>query len=335
MFAYLIRRLVQGVFVIVVVSFITFVIFFIVPKLLGGNLAVLYAGKSPSQATINAVTDKLGLNKPIPVQYLEYMKGLVAGRTFGTVPPVVNCPAPCLGFSFANNTLVRPQLVGDFPVTLSLAIGASVLWLFFGVLAGVIAALRKGRIADRAVMVGALAGISMPVNFTALVVALLVNTQWKLYGDNGLQYVPFTQNPLSWAWNLLFPWLVLAFLTAATYARITRATMLETLSEDYVRTARAKGLRETVVVGKHALRSLLTPIVTLFGLDFGALLGGAVVTEFVFGLHGIGLDAIDAIGRQDIPTVMGVTLFASTFIVVANIVVDMLYAVLDPRVRLG
>src|SRR5436305_8182750 len=195
-----------------------------------------------------------------------------------------------------------------FTVTLSLAIGAAILWLFGGVLAGVISALRRRTLLDRAVMVGALAGVSLPIYFTGLLSQLIF--VHKLHWFDDVNYVSITANPISWATNLILPWSCLALLYAATYARLTRATMLETLSEDYVRTARAKGLREPLVIVKHAMRSVLTPIVTIFGLDLGGLLGGAIITEQVFGLHGLGKLAIDAIGQQDLPIILGVTLLS-------------------------
>jgi peptide/nickel transport system permease protein len=332
-FAYIVRRLFQGALVVLVVSIITFVISYVMPQWFGENLAATYAGKGATPATYTAIGQKLGFDKPLVEQYWLFFRAIFVGRTFGNGSVALNCPAPCLGYSYITNQLVWPKLIADFPVTLSLAVGAAVLWLFFGVLGGVVAALNKGKLVDRAVIVTALAGISMPVNFTALVVALLVQYQFHIMDQ--IQYVPFTQDPYGWARNIFFPCLVLAFISAAAYARITRSTMLDTLSEDFVRTARAKGLHERTVVGKHAMRVIYTPIITMFGLDFGYLLGGAVVTEKIFGFHGIGFDAVDAIFRSDIPVVMGVTLMASFFIVAANLIVDLLYGVLDPRVRVG
>jgi peptide/nickel transport system permease protein len=332
-FAYILRRLFQAALVVLVVSIITFIISYVMPQWFGENLAATYAGKGATPATYTAIGQKLGFDKPLVEQYWLFLKAIFVGRTFGNGSVALSCPAPCLGYSYITNQLVWPKLIADFPVTLSLAVGAAVLWLVSGVVSGVVAALNKGRLADRAIIMTALAGISMPVNFTALVVALLVQYQFHIMDQ--IQYVPFTQDPYGWARNMFFPCLVLAFISAAAYARITRSTMLDTLNEDYVRTARAKGLPERTVVGKHAMRAIYTPIITMFGLDFGYLLGGAVVTEKIFGFHGIGFDAIDAIGRSDIPVVMGVTLMASFFIVAANLIVDLLYGVLDPRVRVG
>jgi peptide/nickel transport system permease protein len=332
-FAYIVRRLFQAALVVLVVSIITFVISYVMPQWFGEDLARTYAGKGATPDTYRAIAHGLGFDRPLVAQYASYLKAIFVGRSFVDGGAVFQCPAPCLGYSYISHGLVWQKLIADFPVTFSLAISAAVLWLFFGVVSGIVAALYKGRLADRSIIIVALAGISMPVNFTALVVALLVQYQFHIMEQ--IQYVGFSQDPYGWARNIFFPALVLAFISAAAYARITRSTMLDTLSEDYVRTARAKGLPERTVVGKHALRAIYTPIITMFGLDFGYLLGGAVVTEKIFGFHGIGFDAIAAIGNSDIPVVMGVTLFAAFFIVIANLVVDLLYGVLDPRVRVG
>ncbi len=216
-------------------------------------------------------------------------------------------------------------------MTLSLAIGAAVIWLVSGVSIGVLSALKRGSIFDRTAMGVALAGVSLPIFFTGLILLELFVYRWGLLPAP--TFVPFTQNPFQWAQNLILPWITLAFLYAALYARLTRAGMLETMSEDYIRTARAKGLQERTVIVKHGLRAALTPIITIFGMDLGALLGGAVLTETTFSLHGLGQFTILAIDNQDLPEILGVTLLAAFFIVIANLVVDILYAVVDPRVR--
>jgi peptide/nickel transport system permease protein len=217
-------------------------------------------------------------------------------------------------------------------VTISLAAGASILWLAAGVATGVLSALRRGSFFDRAAMGIALAGVSLPIFFTGLVGLALFSYGLGWTAPGG-RYTPLTENPLQWAYALLLPWITLAFLYAAGYARLTRAGMLEIMNEDYIRTARAKGLPERTVVLRHGLRSALTPIVTIFGLDLGLLLGGAVLTESTYSLPGIGKYAVDAIVSNDLPKVLGVTLIGAFFIVVANLVVDVLYAVIDPRVR--
>lgn len=332
MLAYLIRRLVNVVMTLLVVTLVTFGIFFMVPTLTGSDPALLYIGKTADAVSLEGIRTKLGLADPIPVQYGKFLQGLVVGRDYANGPDVTHCSAPCMGYSFKTEQEVWPLLLSELPVTLSLAVGAAVLWVLMGVAAGVISALRKGSILDRAVMTTALAGVSLPIYFTGLL-SLAIFSYWLGILPSA-EYTPFLQSPGDWAVGLILPWVTLAFLFAATYARLTRANMLETLGEDYIRTARAKGLRERAVIGKHALRSGLTPLVTVFGLDLGALLGGALLTETVFNLRGLGYQALQAIRGNDLPVIIGVTLIAAFFIVIANLIVDLLYAVIDPRVRL-
>ncbi|MGL4172891.1 MAG: ABC transporter permease [Actinomycetota bacterium] len=335
MLIFLIRRLFGAVVMLVIVSLATFGVFFGVPKLTGQTteqLAAQYVGRDPSPDAIRAVTEQLGLDDPLLVQYGRFMKGLVVGTEYSLGPITQSCPAPCFGYSFKSRQPVWPVLLDRLPVTASLAFGAAVLWLLIGVSVGVISALRRGSWIDRAAMTVALAGVSLPVFFTALVSLAIFSYQIPIFQN--VTYVPFTQNPGLWAWNLVLPWLTLAFLFAALYARLTRAGMLETMNEDYIRTARAKGLSERNVVVKHGLRSTLTPIVTIFGLDLGLLLGGAVLTETAFSMPGLGRLAIDSIEQNDLPNVLGVTLLGAFFVVLANFFVDILYASIDPRVRL-
>jgi peptide/nickel transport system permease protein len=331
--AYLIRRLINSVLTLLVVTLVTFGIFFAVPKITGSDPALLYIGKTADAASIEGIRTKMGLKDPILVQYGKFLKGLVAGRDYANGPDVQHCPAPCLGYSFKTDQEVTPLLLSDLPVTASLALGAAVLWVIMGVSTGVISALRRGSFLDRAVMTGALAGVSLPIYFTGLL-SLAIFVYW-LGWLPAAGYTPFLESPVDWFVGLILPWITLSFLFAATYARLTRANMLETLGEDYIRTARAKGLRERDVIGKHALRSGLTPLVTVFGLDLGALLGGAILTEAVFNLRGLGYQALTAIRGNDLPIILGVTLIAAFFIVFANLVVDLVYGVIDPRVRLG
>ncbi|MCU7722331.1 ABC transporter permease [Actinoplanes sp. KI2] len=332
MLAYLIRRLINAVVTLLVVTLVTFGVFFLVPKATGSDPALLYIGKQADPVAVAGISKKLGLDKPIMVQYGEFLKGLVVGRDYENGPDVTHCPAPCFGYSFKTSEEVWPKLTSALPVTLSLAIGAAVLWVLMGVSFGVISALRRGSIWDRSVMTVALAGVSLPIYFTGLL-SLSIFVYWL--GWPNPSYTPFFDNPLDWFTGLILPWVTLAFLFAATYARLTRANMLETLGEDYIRTARAKGLRERNVIGKHGLRSGLTPLVTVFGLDLGALLGGAILTEAVYNLNGLGKLALSSIRSNDLPVILGVTLFAAFFIVAANLIVDLLYGVIDPRVRLA
>ncbi|MBA3488561.1 MAG: ABC transporter permease [Longispora sp.] len=331
MAGYVIRRLLGAVLLLIITSIVTFAIFFVVPRLAGqtvDQLAAQYVGKDPSPQQIEIAKKKLGLDQPLVVQYGQFAKGIVAGREFSFGPDSEFCPPPCFGYSFKTQRPVWPDLMSRLPVTMSLALGASILWLLAGVSIGVLSALRKGTLLDRSAMVIALAGVSLPIFFTGLL-------SLALFRPTGVTYVPFTTSPLQWADNLLLPWITLSFLYAALYARLTRAGMLDTMNEDFIRTARSKGLSERTVVTRHGLRATLTPILTVFGLDVGLLLGGAVLTESTFSLPGIGRYAIDAINNNDLPQVLGVTMLAALFIVIASFIVDILYAVADPRVRLS
>jgi peptide/nickel transport system permease protein len=334
MIYFIIRRLILTVFLLLLVSAITFAIFFLVPRLAGQTayqLAAQYVGKDPTPDAIRAVEIKLGLNDPLYLQYGRFVKGIVFGVHYNNGPDVSYCPFPCFGYSFRNQQPVWPQLISDAPVTLSLAIGGAILWLIGGVSIGVLSALRRGSFFDRLSMGIALAGVSLPVFFTGLISLELFSYKWAIFPN--VHYVGITSNPLLWARNMVLPWVTLAFLYAALYARLTRAGMLETMGEDYIRTARAKGLPERKVIVKHGMRAALTPIVTIFGLDLGLLLGGAILTETTFSMPGLGQFTILAIQNQDLPEIEGVVLIAALFIVVANMIVDILYAVVDPRVR--
>jgi peptide/nickel transport system permease protein len=334
---YIIRRTIGALLVLLVVTMVTFAIAFILPRVAGGSadsLASRYVSKNATAQQVHEAAERLGFNDPLPVQYGRWIKQIFVGADFDNGPSVEHCPAPCLGYSFKTSSPVLTDILDRLPVTVSLAVGASLLWLLSGVAIGVLSALRRGSVFDRVAMAGALGGISLPIFFTGAMSLAIFSYKLELTAQ-GAAYVPFTQNPAEWAYDLILPWITLALLFSATYARLTRAGMLETMGEDYIRTARAKGLREGTVVVRHGLRAALTPIVTVFGLDVGLLLGGAVLTEQVFGLPGLGKFAIDAISNNDDPRIMGVTLFAAVFVVIANMIVDLLYAVVDPRVRLG
>jgi peptide/nickel transport system permease protein len=332
---YIVRRLIAAVILLLIVTAATFVIFFLVPRLAGAtpeDLASRYVGRTASPEVIRDIAHKLGFTDPIWVQYGRFVKGLVLGADYSTGPSTVHCPVPCFGYSFLSQNPVLPDLLDRLPVTISLAAGGAVIWLLAGVSTGVISALRRGSVFDRAAMSIALAGVSLPIFFTGLL-ALSIFSYWLGITVPGGSYVPIHENPLRWGYSLLLPWITLAFLYAAGYARLTRAGMLETMSEDFIRTARAKGLPERTVVLKHGLRSALTPILTIFGLDLGLLLGGAILTESTYSLPGIGKYSVDAVVNNDLPKVLGVVLVGSIFIIVANLIVDLLYAVVDPRIR--
>ncbi|MFC4049623.1 ABC transporter permease [Actinomadura syzygii] len=337
MFAYIVRRLIGAVLMLLLVSLVTFGIFFWLPKLAGqttDQIAAGYVGKAPTKEAIQDTKERLGLDEPVVVQYGEYLKALVVGKDYKAGPVTDHCPAPCMGFSFRSSQPVLETLLDRAPATASLALGAAVVWLAGGISVGVISALKRGTLWDRAAMIIALSGVSLPIYFTGLVSLALFSYSIKIFPGGG-SYLPLTTDPVTWFQSLVLPWVTLAFLYAAMYARLTRAGMLETMNEDYIRTARAKGLPEKTVVTKHALRATLTPIMTVFGLDLGLLLGGAVLTESTFGIPGLGRLAIDSINTGDLPMVLGVTLITASSIVVINLIVDLLYAVVDPRVRLG
>ncbi|MGW7241058.1 ABC transporter permease [Streptomyces sp. NPDC054804] len=331
MLAYLIRRLFAAAVMLVVIVMVVFGIFFLVPKWAGVDIASSFVGKQADPAAVEAVRQKLGLSDPIYSQVWEFFKGIFVGRTYSGGGDVTHCAAPCFGYSFRSEQAVWPVLTDRFPVTLGLALGAAVLWLIFGVAAGVLSALKRGTIWDRGAMVVALAGVSLPIYFTGLLSLAIFAFGLKWIDA---QYVPLSQSFGGWFGGMILPWITLAFLYAAMYARITRATMLEILGEDYIRTARAKGLKEQTVIGKHAMRSTMTPILTMLGMDLGALIGGAILTESTFNLPGLGRAVLDAIRNQDLPIILGVTLITSLAVLIANLVVDILYAVIDPRVRL-
>jgi peptide/nickel transport system permease protein len=331
MLRFLLKRILISVVTLFVISVLTFLLFFAVPA----NPAEMMCGdgKSCSAEKIALIEKRLELDKPITTQYADYMKGLVLGRTFGSGPDRRACPAPCLGFSFHYNDPVTDILGRTLPVTISVVIGATLVQLLGGVTIGMISALRRGTVFDKLAVGTSLVGASMQIFFLGYLLMIIFVYQLKILPNPG--YTPFLDNPLAWFGGLLLPWLTLGFINSAVYARLSRAQMLETLSEDFVRTARAKGLPKRTVYVKHALRAAITPIVTIAGLDFGTALGGTVITETVFGIRGLGKTAVEAVTNLDMPIMMATVLLAAVFIVAMNIVVDLLYAVIDPRVRLG
>ncbi|WP_328493813.1 ABC transporter permease [Streptomyces sp. NBC_00414] len=332
MLAYLIRRLFAAAVMLVIIILVVFCIFFLVPRWAGVDPATMFVGKQADPAAIEAVRQKLGLADPIFAQVWEFFKGIFVGRTYSGGGDVTQCAAPCFGYSFRSEQAIWPVLTDRFPVTLGLALGAAFLWLIFGVAAGVLSALKRGSFWDRGAMIIALGGVSLPIYFTGMLSLAIFS-----YGLGWIDgsYVPLEESFTGWFGGMILPWITLAFLYAAMYARITRATMMEVLGEDYIRTARAKGLTEPVVIGKHAMRSTMTPILTMLGMDLGALIGGAILTETTFSLPGLGQAVLKAISDKDLPVILGVTLITSLAVIIANLLVDLLYAVIDPRVRLS
>lgn len=323
----LIRRLLGVAGVLLAVCAVTFTVFYLLPA----DPAAAACGKTCSPERLTQVRHLMGLDQPVRRQFTDYLTGIFAGRDLGSGPHALHCGFPCLGYSYEDSMPVWSLLTDRLPVSVSLAAGAAVLWLVLGLGAGVTAALKKGTLTDRGLMVGAVATASLPVYFTAVMLIYgIVRTAGLLPYPS---YVPIGHNPVSWASNLLLPWIALALLYAAMYARQSRSSMIEAMAQPYIRTARAKGMPERTVVVKHGLRSAMTPVLTLFGMDLGGLLAGAVITESIFGIPGVGQLFYDALRRSDQPVILGVTLLAAFFIVAANLVVDLLYAFVDPRVR--
>jgi len=315
MLAFFIRRLIGAFLVLVAVSFITYLIFVKIP---GGDPAPRIAGRLATDQNIADIRQKLHLNDPFYSQYWAMMQSLFSGTLK----------------SYSSQLNVVTEIKRGIPATLSLTIGAGIIWLGFGILVGVISAVTAGRLSDRVITVLALIGISMPVFWLGLIARYLFaeGHPFSIFPDG--EYVPLTSNPWQWFVHLLMPWTVLAVLFIGFYGRVLRSNILDTINEDYVRTARAKGLPPRRVLVKHVLRNSLIPIVTLFGLDFAAVIGGsAILTETVFGLRGVGQYAADSVQSLDLPPIMGVTIYATFFIVLFSVVVDLLYAWLDPRIR--
>jgi peptide/nickel transport system permease protein len=319
MVTYIIRRLLWSVVLLLAVSLIAFLIFVLMPA---ADPAILRAGRNPSPEVIAAIREQLGLDKPWWQQYLIYLENLIFHFDFG--------------YSFQNNIAVRDTIFDRLPATASLALGGAVTWLLIGIPIGIISAIKRGTILDRLAMGGALLAISAPVYWVGLVSIYLFSEDLgkllPIFKGSG-QYTPLTEDPVAWLTALLLPWLVLATAFAAIYARFLRANLLDVMGEDYIRTARSKGLAERKVVFKHGLRSAITPIVTIFGLDVGILFGGAILTETVFNIPGVGRLAYDSIQKSDLPIVQGTVLIAALAIILMNLIVDIVYAFLDPRVR--
>ena len=317
-----------GILILILLSMVTFLLFNALPT----DPAALTCGKSCTPQVVEANRIRLGLDLPLWQQYLEFVKGLFLGRTYGSGSQTFTCDAPALGYSFRRGECVTPLILSVLPVTIYLAVGAFILWMTSGVLLGIYAALRRGRWQEKATLGVALVGYSFPSFFIGLLLLFFVVIKWQLLPYPS--YVPPAEDPVQFFQTMLLPWITLALVFAAFYIRLTRNQMLETMGEDYIRTARAKGMPERTVIRKHGLRAGLTPIVTAAGLDLAGLLGGAIIVESVFTLPGLGRLAINSVLDADLPVITGTVLVAGFFIVVANIIVDLLYAVIDPRVRL-
>jgi peptide/nickel transport system permease protein len=320
MAGYIARRSIGMVFLLIVVSAVTFLVFNVLPAT---DPAVLRAGRQPTPELIEEIRRQLGLDQPMLVQFWEYMKGVFLHLDFGR--------------SFVSNRDVLPLILEQLPATISLTAGGLVVWLTIGLSVGILAAVRHRSIFDRTAIALALVAVSAPVYWLGLVMLYLFAPDGGVFGIGFLggqgSYVGLSEDPAQWLRSLVLPWIVIATSFAAIYARLLRGSLLDVLDQDYIRTARAKGLSERRVVLGHGVRSAITPVVTVLGLDVGILLGGAILTETVFNIPGIGRLAYDSIVRGDLPVIQGTVLFGAFFIVVMNLVVDVLYAYLDPRVR--
>jgi peptide/nickel transport system permease protein len=331
MIRFLIRRIALGALVMWLMTVTVFLIFFVGPG--PGSVARTLAGREATPKTVALVSQRLGLNLPAWDQYWRFFvvgpdgEGLLAHGS--------------LGYDYYHGQSVNTIIAQAFPITLSLVVGAAVIWLLLGVLSGVVSAVRSRSVWDRSFTGLALFFYSMPTFVLGLLLILFLYYDLTKQGitifpaPGAGSWVGITQNPLQWAHGLILPWITLALVSAATYTRLTRGSMLDVFGEDFIRTARSKGMSERRVIFRHNLRAAMTPIVTQFGLDVGVLIGGAVITETVFSLPGLGYTAVNAITQQDLPVVIGVVIVASAGVIIANLIVDILYAVVDPRVRLN
>src|SRR5215207_9626363 len=320
MAAYITRRIAGMFLLLILVSAVTFVIFNVFPS---ADPATLRAGRQPSPEVIESIREDLGLDRPVIVQFGDYIWRIFAYQDFGR--------------SYVANVEVLDRIKENLPATISLTIGGVLVWLTFGLSVGIISAVKHRSVLDRVTIGLSLIAISAPVYWLCLITLYLFAPDFGVFGLSFLggqgSYVPFSDDPVKWLQSLVLPWFVLATAFAAVYARLLRGSLLDVLGEDYIRTARAKGLGERTVILKHGVRSAITPVVTVLGLDIGILLGGAILTESVFNIPGVGRLAYDAIVRGDLPIVQGTVLFGAFFIIIMNLIVDILYAFLDPRVR--
>jgi peptide/nickel transport system permease protein len=328
--SFLLRRLGGALLVLIALSALVYALFYVAP----GDPARLACGERCNPQQIAQVRAQLGLNDSTVTQYLHFLQGLVAGRDYsGGAGLVLHCDAPCLGFSYQNDRQVTGLLLERLPATFSLALGALVIWLVIGVGTGVLSAVRRGGITERVLTVLTLAATGTPVFILGLLLLMAVCAylRWLPFPT----YVPFGEDPEQWAWNLLLPWATLGVFESAKYARLTRSSTLETLAEDHIRTFRAYGVGERRIVTRHAVRGAVAPVIALSAVDFGTMIGGAVLTESLFGIPGLGKTLIDGVRVVDLPVVVGVVLAIGTAVVLTGAVADLLYALADRRVALA
>jgi peptide/nickel transport system permease protein len=325
---FLIRRILSAVLILLVVSAVTFFLFFALP----GNPARLVCGKSCNPTRLAEIKHGLGLDRSIFVQYWDFMKGIFVGRDYTFAGQPTHCGVPCFGYSYTTKQQVWSTLLDRFPATISLAIGAATLFLIVGVGLGAIAALRAQTWFDRFAISFSLIGASLQIYFIGPLLKNVFVDQLHWLPDP--RYVPISNSPTSWFKGMIIPWITLAIVSTAVYARLTRSRMLDTLGEDFVRAGRGRGLKTSTLHLKHTGRATLSPVLTVFGLDLAGLLSGAVITETVFNIQGIGKLAVTSVFNDDLPMIMATVLIGAALVVIANVVVDIAYAVVDPRVRL-
>ncbi|MFT4287641.1 ABC transporter permease [Nocardioides sp.] len=336
MFAYIVRRVFVGLIMLIVMSLVTFLLFFAMPI----DPARYACGKNCSPERIEQTRKALGYDKPTVVQWADFLKGVAVGRDYPDDPKlreaapqlVTHCAAPCFGYSVFNNKSVNQEIADTLPVSASIALVAIILWLLGGILFGVLAAVTKGSLIDRGIVALSLVLYAFPTFFIGTLLIRYVSIKWGLFPFPAYARIE-DAGVLVWLRQLLLPAITLAVFYMAAYVRMTRAFVLESMSEDYVRTARAKGLKGRTVLFKHSLRAALTPLVTMAGLDIAQVVGGAIIAESVFNYNGLGKLAVTAYTTLDLPTLIGLVLLLGAFFIIANIVVDILYAFIDPRVR--
>lgn len=333
MFSFLVKRVLSGSLIIVLVSIIVYAFFWYGPKSPALELCRRDTNNRCTPAKLENYEERLGYNNPIYVEYKKWASGLVNGREIPVGATDYECPAPCLGISFRDRSLVTDQMKDRYGVTASLALGAASLYLLIGVTTGVLAAKRRGTLADKALVATTLVMSSVPYYLVALLSFLLLTLSTHVFPD--VQYTSPLDNPAKWFSGLILVWLVMGIYGATSYTRYSRGAMVESLGEDYVRTAKAKGLKSRTVIFKHALRAALVPVVTIFGIDLAFLLSGTIFTEAIFDLDGIGKWGLDAVKIKDLPVVQATGLVLAVSVVVMNVIIDIIYSVLDPRVRLS
>ena len=336
MFAYVVKRLISGVLVVTLVSMAIFLLFWYGPSSPAQPICDRETSNRCTQAKLAIYEKTLGYDNPVYEEYGKYVKGIFAGRTLTIASNEYECAAPCMGVSFRTKQPVKEELVSRMPATFSIAIGGAFLYLLFGVPIGVAAARRRGTVADKALVSSFLFLSSIPYYLFALLTWLYLTITFEvpLFNDTG--YFPITQEgPFKWFSGLFLAWVALGIFGCTQYTRFTRGAMVEALSEDYIRTAKAKGLPSRTIVYKHGLRAALVPVVTIFGIDFGTLLAGTIFTERIFEIQGIGWWSLEAVQGRDLPVVQATALFSAVVLIISNLLVDVVYSVLDPRVRLS